>query len=102
MMTLQGDGPIDEMDSRPVAQRLRGSAPVLYASAIISSSQASLSAGVARSAMVSFSSSFAAQLRESFELDQVLDRGNAYVGRGQNDHLTSFVKQVEVDRIVDE
>jgi hypothetical protein len=48
-----------------VAHRLRGKAPDRYATAIISSSQASRSAGVARSPIVSFCSSFAAQLPQS-------------------------------------
>src|SRR5204862_6399041 len=45
--------------------RLRGKAPDRYASAIISSSQASRSAGVARSPVVSFCWSLAAQLPQS-------------------------------------
>jgi hypothetical protein len=55
-------GPIHSMT---LAQRLRGNAPDRYAIAIISSSQASRSAGVARRPIVSFCSSFAAQLPQS-------------------------------------
>jgi hypothetical protein len=106
-------------------QRLRGNAPDLYASTIISSSQASLWAGVARNAIVSLCSSFASQLpqsarfssaialapadrlqrfdvalflgsvREALELDQILDRGDANGGRGQLYDLTPVVQQVE-------